>query len=153
MYQSGSTVAAMAQARFWDFIRAFWPNWFALMSGGPSVPLAIGTQFVESDAAKIGLWITAAICVVLSAYSVWRPERLKVIDLTERVRPKLKCAFRRYDRGCVRPDTSLTTTLQTVDGQIFQSPVNCTYYRIKVEADHIGSVSGCCGRLVYVNRD
>jgi hypothetical protein len=123
------------------------------MSGGPSVPLAILALFVESDAAKIGLWITAAVCVVLSAYFVWRPERLKVIDLTEQIRPKLKCAFRRQDTGCVRPDTGFTTTQQTVDRQVFHSAVKCTYYRVKVEADHIGSVSSCCGRLVSIKRN
>lgn len=96
------------QARFRDFLRAFWPNWFALMSGGPSVPLAIWAFFVENNTAKIGLWITTAVCALLSAYFVWRPERKSVIDLTEKIRPKLKCTFDRSDSGCVRRNVPLT---------------------------------------------
>jgi hypothetical protein len=66
--------------RFRDFIKAYTRNWFAIMSGGPSVPLAVLTLFVDSSSAKLGLWITAAACIVLSAYFVWRTEHQRFLD-------------------------------------------------------------------------
>jgi hypothetical protein len=73
------------QVGFFDFIRSYWPNWFALMSGGPSVPAAIAALYVESDVAKICLWVTAAVCFVLSSFFVWRKERQEVLALEQQL--------------------------------------------------------------------
>ncbi len=66
---------------FQNFAKAFWRSWFALMSGIPSVPVAIGAFYLENTIAKIALWVTAAGCLILSAYSLWKTERTKVQDL------------------------------------------------------------------------
>lgn len=68
-----------------EFVRAFGTNWFAVMSGGPSVPFAIWALFVQNETARVGLWLTAAGCIVLSAFFVWRAERKEVVDLRMRV--------------------------------------------------------------------
>lgn len=66
---------------FRTFASTFWRNWFALMSGSPSVPLAMLAIYLESTVAKIGLWLTAAACLIGSAYQLWKPERTKVLEL------------------------------------------------------------------------
>jgi hypothetical protein len=66
-----------------EFALAYWNNWFAIMSGGPSVPAAVLAFFVESDTAKSWLWATAAFCIILSSFFVWRTERRKVDELQE----------------------------------------------------------------------
>jgi hypothetical protein len=66
---------------FRDFASAFWRNWFALMSGSPSVPVAIFAFYLENQIAKLALWATAAGCLILSAYQLWKPERTKAVEL------------------------------------------------------------------------
>ena len=75
----------MDEQPFRKFASAFWRNWLSLMSGGPSVPLAILGFYLESPVAKILLWVTAGGCLVLSAYFLWRPERAKVVKLQNRL--------------------------------------------------------------------
>lgn len=81
------------QAGFRDFIRAFGDHWFNYMSGSLSVPAAMLALYVESPVAKLALWLTAAACIVLAAYLVWRTERLKVIQLEERLNGNLELLF------------------------------------------------------------
>jgi hypothetical protein len=70
-------------ARFRDYLLAYWESWFALMSGGLSVPAAVSALYVQNDTARAALWITAALALVLSGYFVWRLERQKVIGLSK----------------------------------------------------------------------
>jgi hypothetical protein len=74
------------RARIQDFVRAYFTNWFAVMSGGPSVPAAILAVYVQNDTARYLLWGTVGLAFLLSAYFVWREERLKVIELDIRNR-------------------------------------------------------------------
>ena len=71
------------------------------MSGSPSVPLAIGAFYLENTLTKIVLWVTAAGCI-LSAYSLWRPERTKVIELQKQLIPKVHLEFDPASVGCIR---------------------------------------------------
>jgi hypothetical protein len=74
----------------WHFVRSFGGRWFIYMSGAPSVPLAIAAVLVEKTAVKIGLAVTAALCVFLAAFLAWREEYRKVINFTARLAPKVK---------------------------------------------------------------
>lgn len=136
------------QSRFRDFIRAFWPNLFALMSGGPSVPAAMLALYVDAPWAKIALWVTAFICLVLSAYFVWRPERRKVIKLTDKTTPKIKLTFDPLDIGCVRPDVTITFSTGSEIAH-----VKAIYYRAKVEATTKKHVHNCRGRVVSITKN
>jgi hypothetical protein len=71
--------------QFWDFLQAFWSNWFAIMSGGPSVPAAILAHFVQDKTAKAFLWLTVAASIFLSAYFVWQDEHGKRVTAEQRV--------------------------------------------------------------------
>src|ERR1700690_3300592 len=73
--------------RIRDFALAYWNNWFAIMSGGPSVPLAIATYFIQSDTAKTWLWATSGACIILSSFFVWRAEHERAEELETRANP------------------------------------------------------------------
>jgi hypothetical protein len=66
---------------FRTFASTFWRNWFAPMSGSPSVPLAMLAFYLESTVSKICLWLTAAAYLIGSAYHLWKPKRTKVLEL------------------------------------------------------------------------
>jgi hypothetical protein len=66
---------------FRNFARAFFGNWLAWMSGGPSVPVALVGFYLENTIARIAFWIIAAGCLILSGYQLWKPERTKAIEL------------------------------------------------------------------------
>ncbi len=80
----------LQRARFWDFVRSFWGNWFSLMSGTPAVPAAIFALYVENNIARILFGVTAIGCLVFSAYLVWRVERKKVIELEAKLTPTMR---------------------------------------------------------------
>lgn len=153
---------------FQSFVRAFWPNLFALMSGGPSVPAAIAALYVDPLWAKILLWITVATCLVFAAYFVWRSERRKVMEMTEKLRPKIKYSFSMTDAGCYRPNSVITftyveasgiphhegTTLTPSLGAVIRSSqLKCDYYRVKIKADCVGSVPQCSARITSIKKD
>jgi hypothetical protein len=152
------------QSRFRDFIRAFWPNWFALMSGGPSVPAAMSALYVDELWAKIALWITAFTCLVLSAYFVWRPERKKIIELHDKISPKITCSFSADIHGCIEntpeqlvyPQPALangtaTVVLQTRAIARFQPAIK--WYRIRVINTGRDILPQCYGRLLSIIKD
>jgi hypothetical protein len=71
-----------------QFLYAFWPNWFALMSGPASVPFAFWGLYAGSDAAKIIFFKLSGLCIVLSCFFVWKKERdtlLKKVSETEAI--------------------------------------------------------------------
>lgn len=69
-----------------NFAKAFFGNWLAMMSGGPSVPAAIMGLYVQNDTARILLWSTAAAAIILSTYFVWRAERERLNATEEDLR-------------------------------------------------------------------
>ena len=66
------------------FVLAYWNNVFAMMSGGPSVPLAIWAMFETGPTLKTVLWLTAGACIILSSFFVWRDEHRRANDLQEK---------------------------------------------------------------------
>jgi hypothetical protein len=143
------------QARFRDFIHAYWPNWFALMSGGPSVPAAIAAFWVQSDVAKIALWATVAFCFVLSAFFIWRAERLKVIEFTERLKPKFQVAFDAEPVGIV-DGIERTTVLVGVsaNGTAIERINNkrTKYLRLCINATDEVPINACEAYIVQLDK-
>jgi hypothetical protein len=55
----------------------------ALMAGAPSIPFAGFALYAQDPNAKLLFWVLASVSVVLSAYFMWRRERLRVIRLDQ----------------------------------------------------------------------
>jgi hypothetical protein len=150
----GVTLADMErpQARVRDFVRSFGGHWFIYMSGAPSVPAAMLALYVENDIAKILLGLTAIGCAVLSAYFVWRAERLKVIDLTEKTTQKFKLSFHPECEG-------ITTTPIRISRPAVGSPhirvenYEGHYVRIRVEAIRPTPVRQCVAFITRVQKE
>ncbi len=64
-----------------DFTRAMFGDWLARMSGPLSVPAAVLALWVTGDVAKIIFVLSAFVCVWVTAYRVWKPEREIVAKL------------------------------------------------------------------------
>jgi len=125
---------------FYSFLRAFSPWWFVLMSGGPSVPAAILAYYLDPLPAKIALWATAAFCVIMSAYLVWRRERLTVIALEDKLTLKMKAAYDPSIPSC-RSISTFTDGVNSVDGMV---------YRVEVESLCEEIITDCEGYLTEV---
>jgi hypothetical protein len=156
-----------------EFFLVVWRHWGPLMSGVFSVPFVALSVFAESTYGKIIWGVMAAAAFLSAAYLIWAGERKTVVELREKIRPKLKCSFSMADSGCVRPNTKLTVqmsptpepnrnfgpndspgTLQTSLPQFYSAVPLCgTYYRLKVECDGVENVTNCCGRLESIRRD
>lgn len=121
------------------FAKAFGAKWFALMSGGASVPFAIAALVLEGWQ-SILTGVLACICAFTGAYLVWRPERQKVVELTERLRRKIRCNFDPQSAACIAPTT-------------FTNGVPVRYFRLRVECDAVGYVSSCMGRLLAIKHN
>jgi hypothetical protein len=63
------------------FVKAFRRHWFAAMSGGFSVPFAFGAALAPNEAVKYVLLALAFLGAWYAAYTVWRSERLRLINL------------------------------------------------------------------------
>lgn len=70
----------------------------------------------------------------------------------EVLRPKLKTFFSEDIPGCVMP-TKLRTRQFTRTGQPMDVFLECTYYRLEVRADCIGSVPKCIARLTWIKKN
>jgi predicted nucleic acid-binding protein len=70
-----------------DFTRAMWGDWLTRMSGPFSVPLAVAAFFVTNDIAKILLGLTAFICFWVTAFLLWKHD--KVIERDQKRRQLL----------------------------------------------------------------
>jgi hypothetical protein len=132
----------MEGSGFRDFIRSFWPNYFALMSGGWSVPAAIAAFFVTNETARNWLWATAGVCAVLAAYLVWKPERKKVIGFRERLTPRIHVfleAPHKGVQGFPLTDGSLSKYIQFTVTPCTESPlVDCEAWLtsvVRINAD------------------
>jgi hypothetical protein len=123
-----------------EFLLVIWRNWGPLMSGVFSVPFAALAVFTESTYARAIWAVMAILAFMASAYMIWARERGTVVDLQEKLRPKLKPSFDVADARCKRPNTM-------IGGR-----VRCDWYRIKVDAENSTNVRGCQGRLTLIKR-
>jgi hypothetical protein len=65
----------------WSFAQAFREHWFAAMSGGFSVPFTALAVFLDNKYAQGIFAALAFLGAWFAAYSVWRVERQKIVDL------------------------------------------------------------------------
>jgi hypothetical protein len=119
-----------------EFLLAFSRSWLPLLCGVLSIPFAAVAAFAESIPSRL-IWTTVAIIAFLtSSYLIWKKERTTVIDLRERLRPKLRLSFDMNDPGCKESGSS--------------DAMKWDWYRIRVEADGATSIKDCRGRLISV---
>lgn len=161
-----------------EFLRIAYHGFAVRISSVFFVPFTILTWILPATYQKVICGIGAIIAFGAMAYFVWEKERKEVLSLKERIRPKLKCSFNVGDGGCVRPGavlrkvgqqstttSSSSVTLVSVTNEPGKMPevrviedkpppesLRATYYRIKVEADGVQSVTGCKGRLNRITR-
>ena len=161
-----------------QFLRLAWGEWSSRVTGSLSALLvllglsisiasAFGVKIPSESIIEIATWCLAAVCGGQAAFSVWVREKRKVTELTERIRPKLKCSFGMIDYGCVRPNTKFSPrpefgTISNIDADFTHTtvmapvpidPPAATYYRLKVECDGVESVSNCRGRLETIAKN
>jgi hypothetical protein len=123
-----------------SFIKAFWDSWSASMSGGLSVPFAALGIYYDQWQRPVFLTMAFAFLIV-AAYLIWKAERTKVLELTERVTPKLDLFFDttpRFIAGC----------MMEYGGSPHREIM------VHVQAKVLGDldVEGCVARLLQVER-
>jgi hypothetical protein len=135
---------AVPKPSLFVFIRSFGTDWADYMSGGPSVPAAILAFYVENRWAQAALWLTAAFCIILTAYRMWYRERLKIGDLEgqiqaleDRLTPKLRVTFKPDANGIVAAmaKTQVFHSMSAHGGPIMQEKQTPSkYLRLTLEA-------------------
>jgi hypothetical protein len=150
--------------RLTEFSRAFTSNLFSRMSGGASIPFAlIGLWLGEAWQGRL-FFALAGVCLILAAYFMWRKERERVDELSERVRPKLKCSFNMKDTACaVRGVTiqfvksrhsplpeGISITAVAMPDFLSSNRITADYFRLRVETDKSVLVEKCEGHLMAI---
>lgn len=107
------------------------------MSGPLSVPFAVLALFVEDALGRILFGMLAFVCLVVAAYIVWKKERVRAIDLEEKIRPKISLAFDATKSGCIVVSS-------------FNAGPQAKWFRILAQASSAGSLNGCQGRLLSI---
>ena len=70
------------------------------MSGAFSVPFAALTVFVKSTYARIIWGLMAVAALLFSAFLIWARERKTVIELREKISPKIQVNYDRNEPSC-----------------------------------------------------
>src|SRR5271168_756903 len=77
-----------------SFFKAISGDWLALMSGPPTVPLAIASYYVSNHSLKVLFGCLAILCGFVSSFRIWAKEHRKYEDeVTKQGRPVLVAAF------------------------------------------------------------
>jgi hypothetical protein len=71
------------------FLGSLWESWVARITG-PASAILILLAFFVPNAAKLLTTVAAVVCLVISAYQVWRVERVHVRGLSERLKPAFR---------------------------------------------------------------
>jgi hypothetical protein len=128
---------APTRAGFWDFVFSFRKRWFAAMSGGASVPFTALAVFLDNKWAQVLFAFCALTGAGFASYRLWRPERERVIELEEQLRPKLAVSFHPEAEGLVQ--TPVMVPQQAPGSHTGRA----SYIRIRVEASSETTVTAC----------
>lgn len=123
-----------------EFFLAIWRRWGPLMSGVFSVPFGALSAFSDSAYGRI-IWGGMAITAFgTAAYLIWANERKTVVELQNKIKPKLNVSFNMNDPHCVRRNVLLA------------NGSHGDWYRVKVESINDANVDHCSARLLDVHR-
>jgi hypothetical protein len=95
---------AAGSTGFGAFLRAFTGRWLILMSGAPSVPFALLALFLSNGSLQAVFGVLSAACALAACFLAWREERRRVLDLEERLRPKLDLVVDPTCQNCAYGD-------------------------------------------------
>lgn len=125
------------------------------MSGGASIPFAaLGIltstpwgqehlpMWMQTVWAQNIFWLSAVVCAWIAGYRVWKPERDKVIELTETLTPKINAIFDPTKSPC-----RSVSEFRFNDGR---NPINGMVYRIEVENIGAEIIHACEGFLTEI---
>jgi hypothetical protein len=139
-------MAKAKNASGWSFAAAFREHWFAAMSGGASVPFAVLAAYLDNASAKTLFVLAAATCSGFAAYRVWKPEREKVIELEERLAPKLSLSFEQRPPWISRIEDSNIPTPENS-----QNTAPSIWFSVRVVNHRPGvTVKGCRAALTAI---
>lgn len=70
---------------FGNYLKAFWGDWVARMSGPASIVLAFLATYFEFIVkhGKAALWVASAVCFIIASYRIWAAERRRLEELTK----------------------------------------------------------------------
>lgn len=125
-----------------DFAQAMWGDWLARMSGPLSVPAVILALWLSNETAKTAFIVTAFICLWVTAYRIWKPEREQVQKLSDRLTPKFTAVF-----DSTKPPCRSVSEFRFSDDR---NPRNGMVYRIEVENIGAETINNCEGYLTEV---
>lgn len=122
--------------RAFEYIRAVYKDWVALMSGIASLSLGFLATFTEYAIrhARALLGIAAALCFVITSYRVWAQERRKVEGLKSKLKPTLEVLFGTEPPFIQSHKTSRNETITHYGVQIQNSGAS-TAKRIRVQIE------------------
>lgn len=124
-----------------NFFKAWFSDWLALMSGAPTVPLAVLALYVSSTPFRILYGSLAVACAVLTSYRIWLKERKALEGEQDKNQfPRIDAKFTRIQivprLGTVPLGAAINQQAFVSDYDIFaevflvnQSQVACTIQR------------------------
>ena len=130
-----------------SFFKAWFSDWLALMSGAPTVPLAILALYVSSKPYRILYGSLAVACAILTSYRIWLKERLALeLERKKNQFPQIDAKFihlqvvPRLETVPLRAATDNQTFASDYDifVEVFlvnQSEVVCTVQRYEAKAE------------------
>lgn len=87
----------------WTFVRSFWPDWIARMSGGASLVLTFWGILSNHLIKRWHVFLVAFICYFLASFRVWQKEYQKrrraepiVLGILERIEVRSAYLAKRY---------------------------------------------------------
>ena len=82
-----------------EYLRAFWNDWFSLMSGAASVIFTFWAVLAEPSNVNLrtGLWIVSALCFVVGSYRVWAREHAEVHRLQAETEKEINQIVREFN--------------------------------------------------------
>jgi hypothetical protein len=140
-----------ASAGLRAFVLSFRGHLFAAMSGSASVPFTIAAAFVENKFAQLLFFFCALTCAGLAAFRVWKPERERVMELENKIGPKLALSFHPEAEGLVQTPVVIRRQDPGAVTPIMQT-TKSSYVRIRVEALSETTVTGCTAFLVGLEK-
>jgi hypothetical protein len=110
------------------------------MSGPLSVPAAILALWLSNDTAKIILGLTAFICLLVTAYRVWKTEHDKVVERDEKKRQLLDdIAALREKVGDYRIAMEAEHQAGRFDAQVWQQKYEALETEIALKIEQLSS--------------
>ena len=85
----------------WEFIKAYVTTVSNVLTGSITVVSTFISIYASSNVAKIVFGGTAVLAFIASANELWQQQRKIVIELRNKLKPKIEISFNIFEQGCV----------------------------------------------------